>query len=56
VSLIPAMAVPKGPDQGRAYRSLAGEKPTRTIAVAWNRIRYQTQLFKRLVEFLSSLT
>jgi LysR family hydrogen peroxide-inducible transcriptional activator len=54
VSLIPAMAVPRGRDEGREYRSLAGDKPTRTIALAWNRMRYQTQLFKRFVEFLSA--
>jgi LysR family hydrogen peroxide-inducible transcriptional activator len=54
VSLIPAMAVPKGRDEGREYRSLTGEKPTRTIALAWNRMRYQTQLFKRFVEFVSA--
>jgi LysR family hydrogen peroxide-inducible transcriptional activator len=53
VSLIPAMAVPKGRDTGREYRSLSGDKPTRTIALAWNRMRYQTQLFKRFVQFLS---
>ena len=52
VSLIPAMAVPKGRDEGREYRSLAGDKPSRTVAVAWNRMRYQTQLFQRFVEFL----
>ena len=54
VSLIPAMAVPKGTDKGRVYRTLSGDKPTRTIAVAWNRMRYQTQLFKRFVEFLTA--
>lgn len=53
VSLIPAMAVPKGRDEGREYRSLAGDKPTRTIALAWNRMRYQTQLFKRFMSFLA---
>jgi LysR family hydrogen peroxide-inducible transcriptional activator len=54
VSLIPAMAVPKGRDEGREYRSLTGDKPSRTIALAWNRMRYQTQLFKWFVEFLSA--
>ena len=54
VSLIPAMAVPTGADKGRVYRSLSGDKPTRTIAVAWNRMRYQTQLFKRFVGFLTA--
>lgn len=54
VSLVPAMAVPEGRDKGRVYRSLVGDKPTRTIALAWNRMRYQTQLFKRFVEFLAA--
>lgn len=55
VSLIPAMAVPKGDDEGRVYRSLSGDKPSRTIAMAWNRLHYQTQLFKRFVRFVSDL-
>lgn len=54
VSLVPAMAVPRDRDDGRVYRSLTGEKPTRTIALAWNRMRYQTQIFKRFVEFISA--
>jgi len=54
VSLVPAMAVPRGRDDGREYRSLTGEKPTRTVALAWNRMRYQTQIFKRFVEFIST--
>lgn len=53
VSLVPAMAVPRGRDEGRVYRPLIGDRPTRTIALAWNRMRYQTQLFKRFVEFLA---
>jgi LysR family hydrogen peroxide-inducible transcriptional activator len=55
VSLIPAMAVPTGRDEGREYRSISGDKPSRTIAFAWNRMHYQTQLFKRFVQFLSEL-
>jgi len=54
VSLIPAMAVPKGRDEGREYRKLSGDKPSRTIVLAWNRMRFQTLLFKRFVEFLSA--
>ncbi len=53
VSLIPAMAAPKGRDEGREYRSLSGDRPSRTIALAWNRMRYQTQLFKRFVAFVA---
>lgn len=54
VSLVPAMAVPKGRDEGREYRALTGDRPTRTVAIAWNRMRYQTQIFKRFVDFLSA--
>jgi len=56
VSLVPAMAVPRGRDDGREYRPITGDRPTRTVALAWNRMRYQTQLFKRFVEFLSTST
>lgn len=52
ISLVPRMAVPKGPDEGRVYKSLSGDKPTRTVAVAWSRTRYQTQLFKRFLRFV----
>jgi LysR family hydrogen peroxide-inducible transcriptional activator len=52
VSLVPAMAVPKTRSGDVEYRSLSGERPSRTIALAWNRMRYQTQLFKRFVQFV----
>ncbi|MGE0449400.1 MAG: LysR family transcriptional regulator [Vicinamibacterales bacterium] len=51
VSLIPKMAVPKGADAGRVYRTLSGDKPSRTIAVAWRKARYQTQLFQRFLTY-----
>ena len=54
VSLVPHMAVPRRQD-GRVYRSLAGDKPTRTVALAWNRMRYQTKLFKRFSDFVAAL-
>ncbi|MGE3508377.1 MAG: LysR family transcriptional regulator [Vicinamibacterales bacterium] len=56
VSLVPRMAVPTGPDKGRIYRSLSGDRPTRTVAVAWNKSRYHTQLFKRFLRYLQSHT
>jgi len=52
VSLIPAMAIPKTKAGDVEYRALTGDKPSRTIALAWNRMRYQTQLFKRFVQFV----
>jgi len=32
------------------YRTLSGEKPTRTIAMAWHKQRYQTGLQQRFRE------
>lgn len=51
VSLVPKMAVAAGADKGRVYRSLSGDRPTRTVAVAWSKARYQTQLFKRFMSY-----
>ena len=50
VSLIPQMARAVDTSDQREYRSLAGEKPTRTIALCWNSYRYQTKLMKRFAE------
>lgn len=44
VSLIPAMARARDQSDRRVYRSFAGRKPTRTIAVAWNPYRFQSRL------------
>ncbi|MCO6456443.1 MAG: LysR family transcriptional regulator [Pirellulaceae bacterium] len=52
VSLIPAMARQLDPSERRVYRSLAGLKPTRTIAVAWNPYRFQSRLLKAFRERL----
>lgn len=51
VSLIPQMAVPSGADDGRTYRTLSGDRPTRTVAAAWSKTRYRTQLFKRFLAY-----
>lgn len=51
VSLIPRMAVPDETDRERIYRPLSGSKPTRTVAAAWSRARYQTQIFKRFLAY-----
>jgi LysR family transcriptional regulator, hydrogen peroxide-inducible genes activator len=46
VSMIPAMARQLDQSPRRVYRSFAGRKPTRTIAVAWNPYRFQSRLLK----------
>ena len=52
VSLIPQMAARADASPERVYRPIAGEKPTRTLAVGWNTHRYQTKLMKRFVGVL----
>ena len=50
VSLIPRMAVDADKSQRRKYRSLAENKPTRTIALIWRKERAQSPLIKRFIE------
>lgn len=45
-SMIPDMARQVDQSNRRVYRSLAGKKPTRTIAVVWNPYRFQSRLIK----------
>ena len=52
VSMIPAMARELDQSDRRVYRSIAGRKPTRTIAVAWNPYRFQSRLLKAFREHL----
>ena len=52
VSMIPAMARELDQSDRRVYRSIAGRKPTRTIAVAWNPYRFQSRLLKAFRENL----
>jgi LysR family hydrogen peroxide-inducible transcriptional activator len=52
ISFIPAMAAELDRDDRRVYRSLVGEKPTRTIAIATNPYRFQSKLQRRFVEHL----
>lgn len=52
VSLIPAMAAQLDHSPKRVYRRFQGSIPTRTIAVGWNRLRYQSKLFKTFVAFV----
>jgi LysR family hydrogen peroxide-inducible transcriptional activator len=52
VSMIPKMAQRLDRTKRRVYRSIAGDKPTRTIAAVWNPYRFQSRL---IVEFRRSL-
>lgn len=52
VSIVPAMARRLDPSDRRVYRSFNGEKPFRTVAMAWNPYRYQSKWAKALVEHL----
>jgi LysR family hydrogen peroxide-inducible transcriptional activator len=50
VSLIPAMA--SGADRGKRckYRSLAGRRPARTLAMIWHRHRYHSPVVQQFLE------
>lgn len=50
ISLVPDMARRLDRSRRCVYRSLSGEKPTRTIAMAWHRQRYQSGLQQRFHE------
>ena len=50
VSFVPEMAVRRDP--GIVFRSLGGDRPTRTLAVVWSKLRYRSPLFLRFVEAL----
>lgn len=52
VSMIPAMARRCDQSDRRVYRSLAGRKPTRTVAAVWNPYRFQNRLLKAFREHL----
>jgi LysR family hydrogen peroxide-inducible transcriptional activator len=52
VSLAPSMAARADGNPGRVYRSLSGDRPTRTVAMGWNRLRFQSKLFRRFVAAL----
>src|SRR5580700_2463976 len=49
VSLIPQMAVSADRSQQTKYRSLTGEKPTRTIAMIWRKNRYHSPAVERFI-------
>lgn len=52
VSLVPAMASARDTSKSRVYRSLSGQKPTRTIAMVSNPYRFHSQLVRRFQEHL----
>jgi len=52
LSFVPEMAKRLDTAKSRVYRSLAGEKPERSIGIAWHEFRYRTKLFGRFVEWL----
>ena len=52
ISMIPAMARHRDQSDRRVYRSLAGRKPTRTIAAAWNPYRFESRLQQSFRECL----
>lgn len=52
VSLVPEMAAKLDRDPGRVYRAVRPEKLTRTIALCWSQLRYQTRLFHRFVSLI----
>jgi len=54
ISLVPRMACSDDPN-GPVYRSLAGEKPKRTIAICFNPYRYQSQLLQNFIKGLHEL-
>ena len=54
VSFVPKMAVRRDP--GLVFRSLSGEKPMRTLAIVWSKLRYRSPLFTRFMDILVQRT
>jgi LysR family hydrogen peroxide-inducible transcriptional activator len=52
VSFIPEMARRLDQNPGRAYRSLAPPRPSRTIAACWNPRRYQSSTARHVLDLL----
>ena len=49
LSFVPSMATRNNVDGSVVYRRLAGQQPTRKIAICWNPYRFQGQLQKRFI-------
>jgi len=56
ISFIPEMSAKLDRDRRRVYRSLFGDRPSRTIAVATNPYLVQSKLQMRFLNFLNDLT
>lgn len=52
ISLVPAMARCRDSSPSRVYRSLAGQRPTRTIVMISNPYRYHSRLIRRFAQHL----
>lgn len=52
ISFIPKMALKSDKDKRRLFRSLHGDKPTRSLAMIWNKHRLEGVLVKRMKEEL----
>ncbi|MBL9155469.1 MAG: LysR family transcriptional regulator [Verrucomicrobiales bacterium] len=52
ISIIPEMARRLDSSERRVYRSFSGEKPFRTLSMAWNPYRYQSKWVKSLIAHL----
>lgn len=55
VSLVPEMAARRDRDDGLVYRTMWGDKPTRTLGVAWSKLRFRGPLFEPFVACLRQL-
>jgi LysR family hydrogen peroxide-inducible transcriptional activator len=53
ISLIPTLAVETDP-RGLLYQPLRG-RPTRTVAMAWRKLRYQSRAVRGMIETLRAL-
>lgn len=52
VSLVPVMARVRDTSTARVYRSLSGQKPTRTIAMVTNPYRYHSHILRKFQDHL----
>jgi LysR family hydrogen peroxide-inducible transcriptional activator len=55
ISMVPKMAQRLDQSDRRVYRSFAGKKPTRTIALLSNPYRYQSRWVKAMMQHLKGI-
>lgn len=55
-SLIPKMAAVRDTSPDRVYRSLSGDVPKRSVAVAWNPYRFESRLISAFRQILRQLS